>query len=361
MSRRERDSDSRRHRSGFDRETSPKRSRRDGKPETERVTTDSNLDQKNRRRLQDALPLETPSGPDSAKVESGGLSKETDQKPNGNGEGTKHSSNPTEVPWSRSYFQVFLFEVTADMWFYGTCSRVLCHYLMDVKTRAVGTLSSEKLSLPVNVFQQHDERGNAGLAGRSFGRRTATEHRFRDSKDDRGERTENKAAAYDSRQRDEKPRGKGDNKSVWGHDSFLKMEVELPAPPVRKRPAFREKKMPMETDKATVETARSNHYHRPLPVGERREERDRNPRHIDRSDRQAAGNREVKKTDLASRERFGGGNYRGRERFSDRQSYRPSGTRGEKWKHDLFDDANRSPTTKNEEDQTAKIEALLAS
>lgn len=187
------------------------------------------------------------------------------------------------------------------------------------------------------------------------------EHRFRDSKDDRGERTENKAAAYDSRQRDEKPRGKGDNRSVWGHDSFLKMEAELPPPPVRKRPAFREKKIPMETDKATVEPARSNHSHRPLSVSERREERDRNPRHIDRSDRQAAGNREVKKSDLASRERFGGGNYRGRERFSDRQSYHPSGTRGEKWKHDLFDDSNRSPTTKNEEDQTAKIEALLAS
>ncbi|KAG5238707.1 hypothetical protein OIU76_015187 [Salix suchowensis] len=310
MSRRERDSDSRRHRSGFDREPSPKRSRRDGKPETERVTTDSNLDQKNRRRLQDALPLETPSGPASAKVESGGLSKEADKKQNGNGEASKHSSNPTEV--SRSYFQ-------------------------------------------------HDERDNAGQVGRSFGRRTATEHRFRDSKDDRGGRTDNKAAAYDSRQRDEKPRGKGDNKSVWGHDSFLKMEAELPPPPVRKRPAFREKKIPMETDKATVEPARTNHSHRPLSVSERREERDRNPRHIDRSDRQAAGNREVKKSDLASRERFGGGNYRGRERFSDRQSYHPSGTRGEKWKHDLFDDSNRSPTTKNEEDQTAKIEALLAS
>jgi hypothetical protein len=34
---------------------------------------------------------------------------------------------------------------------------------------------------------------------------------------------------------------------------------------------------------------------------------------------------------------------------------------GEKWKHDLFDDANKSPTTKNEEDQIAKIERLLAS
>ncbi|KAJ6906760.1 hypothetical protein NC652_024234 [Populus alba x Populus x berolinensis] len=197
MSRRERGSESRRHRSGFDRE-----------PRFMKwvfcFRTKHDLDQKNRRRLQDALPLETPSGPDSAKVESGGVSKETEQKPNEHGEGSKHSSKPTEVPWSR----------------------------------AVDTVSSEA---------KHDERGNAGQVGRSFGRRSATERRFRDSKDDRGERTENKAATYDSRQRDEKPRGKGDDKSVWGHDGFLKMEAE-PPPPVRKRPAFREKKIPVETD-----------------------------------------------------------------------------------------------------------------
>ena len=70
----------------------------------QRVTIDSNLDQKNWRRLQDALPLETPSGLDSAKVESGGVSKKTDKKPNDHGEGSKHSSKPTEVPWSRSFF-----------------------------------------------------------------------------------------------------------------------------------------------------------------------------------------------------------------------------------------------------------------
>jgi hypothetical protein len=42
-------------------------------------------------------------------VESGGVSKETDKKPNEHGEGSKHSSKPTEVPWSRSFFQVFSF------------------------------------------------------------------------------------------------------------------------------------------------------------------------------------------------------------------------------------------------------------
>ncbi|CAK7330147.1 unnamed protein product [Dovyalis caffra] len=316
MSRRERDSDSRRHRSGFDRESSPKRSRRDGKPETERVTADSNLDQKNRRRLQDALPLEAPSGLDSVKVGSGGVIKETDKKPDGYSEGSKHSSNPTEVPRSRSYFQ-------------------------------------------------HDERGNAAQVGRSFGQRAATERRFRDSKDYRDDRAVNKSATYDSQQRDKKPRGKGDDNSAWGHDGFLKMEAE-PPPPARKRPAFREKKIPVENEnpgKAAVESARSRHSDHPMSVSERREERDRNPRHIDRSERQAAGNRELQRVGLPSRERYGGGggNYRGRERFSERRGYHPSGTVGEKWKHDLFDDGNRSPTTKNDEDQIAKIEALLAS
>jgi hypothetical protein len=59
--------------------------------------------------LQDALPLETLSGSDFAKVKSGGLSKETDKKSNEHGEGSKHSSKPTEVPWSQSFFQVFSF------------------------------------------------------------------------------------------------------------------------------------------------------------------------------------------------------------------------------------------------------------
>ena len=63
------------------------------------------------------------------------------------------------------------------------------------------------------------------------------------------------------------------------------------------------------------------------------------------------------------RERCGSGgtNYKERERFSGRQGYHPGGTRAEKWKHDMFGEANRSPTTKNEEDQIAKVEALLAS
>lgn len=91
---------------------SPKRSRRDGKPETGRVVSNADVgdradqDEKQRRRLQDALPLDAPSAPDSSKIESGTVIKESDRKRNGHLEGTKHSSDPTEVPRSRSYFQV---------------------------------------------------------------------------------------------------------------------------------------------------------------------------------------------------------------------------------------------------------------
>lgn len=66
-----------------------------------------------------------------------------------------------------------------------------------------------------------------------------------------------------------------------------------------------------------------------------------------------------------SRERYTNGaaghNYRGRDRFGERQGYHSSGGRVEKWEHDLYHEANRSPTPKNEEDQIAKVETLLAS
>lgn len=88
---------------------SPKRSRRDGKPVAERVPSSNNLDNDHthRRRLQDAVPLEAPSVPYS-KGESGSLAKDSDKKPNGFHEQAKGSSDPTEAPRSRSFFQVFV-------------------------------------------------------------------------------------------------------------------------------------------------------------------------------------------------------------------------------------------------------------
>ncbi|KAK6253419.1 hypothetical protein QUC31_015139 [Theobroma cacao] len=329
MSRREgRHSDSKRHRSRFDREPSPKRSRRDGKPETGRVVSNADVgdradqDEKQRRRLQDALPLDAPSAPDSSKIESGTVIKESDRKRNGHLEGTKHSSDPTEVPRSRSYFQ-------------------------------------------------HDERGNAAQAGGSFGRRAATERGgWRDAKDQHNER---ETKTYEMRQRDEKPQAKGDANGDWRHDRFFEMEADPSPqhPPARKRPAFREKKIPAETqstDNTTKEPEKASHSGHPALGSERRVDRDRNPRLLDRWDRLTAGDqvsnrREAPGGGFSSHERHGGGggNFRGRDRFSGRQGYRSGVTRVEKWKHDLFEEANKSPPRKDEEDQIAKVESLLAS
>ncbi|KAH8506586.1 hypothetical protein H0E87_013408 [Populus deltoides] len=134
----------------------PKRSRRDEKPESERVTIDSNLDQKNRRRLQDALPLETLSGPDSAKVESGGVSKETDKKPNEHGEGSKHSSKPTEAPWSPSFFQEENPTHTND-----DGSRLAGNYQLEETCAQIGVCYGMLGNLPPRpeVIALYNERG----------------------------------------------------------------------------------------------------------------------------------------------------------------------------------------------------------
>ncbi|PON90545.1 Btz domain containing protein [Trema orientale] len=332
MSRREsRDSDSKQHRSRFDREPSPKRSRRDSKPAPERLRSSDNLDsrnqtdqdQKRHRRLQDGLPLETPLKTDP-KPERGDPSNDNDRKPDGQHEGTKLSSGPTEVPRSRSYFQ-------------------------------------------------HDERGNAARVGRSSGRGATGERGWwRDSRDQHNEKTENKKATNETWKRDD--RAKGDEKGNWRHDRFF--EIETDAPPARKRPAFREKKILVDSelaDRAATVTSKSSNLERPAEES-LKEERGRSARHLDRSEKPFAGDRapnrrEPPRGGFPSRERYrgggaggdGNGNYRRRDGFSGGHGFHASGTRVEKWKHDLYQEANRSPTPKNEEDQIAKVEALLAS
>ncbi|XP_022896162.1 uncharacterized protein LOC111410165 [Olea europaea var. sylvestris] len=313
MSRREdRNYDSKRHRSRFDREASPKRSRRDGKPATERLPSDTELhndhldrDQKLRRRLQDALPLEATSAQES-KVETQAVGKESENKTNGHYEGTKHS--PTKIPRSQSYFQ-------------------------------------------------HDDRRSAGQVGRSFIRRTDTEWR-KDPKEQYGDRMEKKAVGSDTQQKDEKPE---DNR-VWRHDGYFEMEAD-PKPPVRKRPSFREQKIPSVPEKTDKAIAKLQDQ----PVGnERQGVREHVSRNYDRPERSVVGEREAKRGEAgrgnSSRDRYGASSgYRGRDWLGGRQGYRPTGGRVEKWKHDLYEESNRSPTPKNEEDQIAKIEALLAS
>lgn len=190
---------------------------------------------------------------------------------------------------------------------------------------------------------------------------------WRDSRDQHDGRTENKAATNDTRQRDE--RAKGDKKGSWRHDGFFEMEADRP--PARKRPAFREKKIQVDsesTDKAATETVKSSHRDRSLEGSGKREERGRSGHHLDRPEKPFLGDkppnrREAQRVGFLSRERYGGGagNYNGRDRFNGKQGYRGNGPRVEKWTHDLYQEANRSPTPKNEEDQIAKVESLLAS
>ncbi|KAL8234672.1 hypothetical protein R6Q59_020772 [Mikania micrantha] len=272
MSRRE--SDSRHHRSRFDREPSPKRVKRDGRTATEQPTSNYNSteridrDKKHQRRLQDSVLLGSTSVTGS-KIENVTLSKESNKKNNGYREGTKHSSDNITAPRPRSHIQ-------------------------------------------------HDER--AGQVGRSFRHKETTEHDQWKEKTLKDEKTE--------------PNSK-----------------QLP----KKRPSFRETKLPVnESAPQATKT----------PANAEGSERGKQPP-VDRPDRWLAGGRdphrnETHRMKFQSRVRHGaGGSFRGRDGFN--QGQRQSGGRVEKWKHDLYDEANKSPNTKNEEDQIAKVEALLAS
>ncbi|XP_020210280.1 DEAD-box ATP-dependent RNA helicase 42 isoform X2 [Cajanus cajan] len=146
-----------------------------------------------------------------------------------------------------------------------------------------------------------------------------------------------------------------------------------PPPTLRKRRAFREKKIPVDSTNANppalvaVKSSQTDH----LPErNERKEERSSNPHHLDRPEKQITEDRALNKSEarrdgFSSRGRYGGSggisNYRGRDKFNGRQGYHPFKTRVEKWKHDLYQEVNKDPIPKNEDDQIAKLEALLAS
>ncbi|KAH7665332.1 hypothetical protein IHE45_13G027200 [Dioscorea alata] len=288
-----------------DRGPSPKKVRRDGKPATERIhASDSNLDTvgltdpdlKQHRRLKDPLPLED--------------------------------------------------------------------------------LATEKKAEP-EIMKKHDERGSAGHGGRSFIHKATDHGRWSERKEQPVERARDRTDTKDTQRKDEKAPSRGDDKSVWRHDGFYELETD--APPARKRPAFREQKMPVETEPAAAEMSKQpaldtgikeekGHYShgldkpgRPYPrVDERYAKRgdgsyyrEQRPGYQSRRDRYAGGGGGG----------GGGGGMRGRDRFNGRYAERrmqyPGDAQPEKWKHDLFDEANKSPAQKNEEEQIAKVEALL--
>ncbi|CAN0927143.1 hypothetical protein LINGRAHAP2_LOCUS35712, partial [Linum grandiflorum] len=323
----DRDGGSRHRRSGFDREPSPKRSRKDEKPEPEEV--------------QDAVPVAIESGRTESKLKSPDRKKESEKKSSEDRAEDVPRSDPAVLPRSRSNFQVLmasqsLFSLSYDILFDSFLLKEFLRVLTAVFIQCKQTFSS-------GLIQQecclHDDNRKAGQVGRGFDRRANNERGWRDSKDER-------------RERDRKSNTKGGDN--WRHDGFHKMNDEA-RPPVRRRPSFREQKIPLDsenTDKPAMESNRSSHIDRPVSGGDRRDGRDRYPQR----NRGAFLGRD--------REGHGGSNNMGRESFNGgRQSFNhpQSGRREEKWKHDLFEEATKSPTTKNDDDQIARVEALLAS
>ncbi|KAK1268320.1 hypothetical protein QJS04_geneDACA006271 [Acorus gramineus] len=328
MSRRDegRDTHSRRFHSRGVREPSPKRSRRDGKPERERTGSGSldyapeRIDPKHRRRLQDPTPLEEV--PSSAKIEPGTRTdpmterKNEDPPPDGpalDGVVQDTRLDPAQVPRSRSYFQ-------------------------------------------------HDERGGYEHGGRSFTRRAPAD-KVRDH-----------ASENDQPNAKERTQTHENDSSTWRHDGFYELESK---PPPSKKRSFREDKLPTESKPSVAvsepEAAKLTRNERPAYYNNTRDERradERRAHHQHMVDRyetpaEVRDGRSPRIAGFTPRERFGrGGGFRGSERFSrrygERSQFRSSGFQVDKWKHDLYDEANRSPTSKNEEDQIAKVEALLS-
>ncbi|GAB2268136.1 hypothetical protein Dimus_003115 [Dionaea muscipula] len=330
-----REPESRRHRSNSDRDPSPNRSRRNGKPAIEkspsRINPDAGCkdeDKKQRRRHADALPLESQPEPNSKVVERG-MGDESQRNNHGQGERARNSD--ATVPRSRSYFQ-------------------------------------------------HDERDHARQDGRSSRHRTSDRGWWRDFKDEnRNSKDEHgaphKSAVSDVQGRHDKSAAQGDDSQVWRHDKFFEAQADLP-PPAKKRRPFREEKLLTDSEltekvvgQPTTKASQTDH-----PAGEntrRGEKRGHNPQYADRNERDHAYRTDrslpnrgrVEKSGSPYKDRYtgGGGRYRGQDSYGGRQGYYPGAGNDKKWEHDLFHAANRSPTPKNEEDPVAKVEALLAS
>ncbi|XP_010247348.1 PREDICTED: uncharacterized protein LOC104590388 isoform X2 [Nelumbo nucifera] len=327
MSRQEsRENDTKRHHLKPDKESSPKRPRRDEKLASERTSSDRNLDirshtdwdQKRCRRLEDAIQLMSPLAP---KLKGGAADNEFDKKTNGLHDGMNCSFNPTEVPLPhpRSYFQ--------------------------------------------------NEHGSAGQGGQSFSCRQIAERGWwRDPKEQFSYREEDKAGQYDNPHKDKNIQAKGEDKSVWHHNGSLYPEPEAP-PQAKKRPTFREKKIPLDSRSGGITPANPVKPSNPEQRGDDKGRIGHRSHVADRHQKPFTGGKalpykgEVQKSGLPPREKFNScSGFRRTDRFSgrhgERNQYRHNTSRMEKWKHDLFDEANRSPTPKNEE-QIAEVEALL--
>ncbi|KAK7366484.1 hypothetical protein VNO80_08475 [Phaseolus coccineus] len=216
---------------------------------------------------------------------------------------------------------------------------------------------------------QHEKRGSTGQVCQSSGQRKASERGWwKDSTKQLKERAE---TSHRREQRDDKSQAKPDDNTFQRRDGFSERKDDPPSTS-RKRPAFRKKRIPVESGDANLAAAMavksSDIDHPPGRNDRKKEERSSNPHHLDRPDKPFADDRApykvgARRDGFPSRgRRYGGSDsYRGRDKFNGRQGYRLDKIQTEKWKHDLYQEVTKDPIPQNEDDQIAKLEALLAS
>jgi hypothetical protein len=187
------------------------------------------------------------------------------------------------------------------------------------------------------------------------------------------DRDKHKSEGHGLQEKVEQGQPQNDVDSTWKHDGFFKLEEE--APVAKRRPGFKERGMPLEGQGSAVTEpdARSRKPdQRGLTSGMGEERRNYHSREFARpddrgarwgfSDYRSAGQR----NGYDSRGRgFAGRGGRGRDRFDYQYGGRnnmheAAGEQTEKWKHDLYDQKDDTPAPMTEEEQIAKVEALLA-
>ncbi|KAM0851052.1 hypothetical protein ACQ4PT_052668 [Festuca glaucescens] len=224
---------------------------------------------------------------------------------------------------------------------------------------------------PRSSFFQHDERDSAGHGGRRYGRQDYGRHWGQNEHLD--DRDKHKSEGHGLQEKVEQAQPQNDVDSTWKHDGFFKLEEE--APVAKRRLGFKEMGMPLEEQGSAVTEpdARSRKPdQRGLTSGMGEERRNYHSREFVRpddrgarggfSDYRSAGQRNGYDSRGRSFAGRGGG---GRDRFDYQYGGRnnmheAAGEQTEKWKHDLYDQTDNTPGPMTEEEQIAKVEALLA-
>ncbi|KAM3230334.1 hypothetical protein ACQJBY_060869 [Aegilops geniculata] len=226
---------------------------------------------------------------------------------------------------------------------------------------------------PRSSFFQHDERERAGQGGRHYGRQDYG--RQRDQNEHLDDRDRHKSEGHGLQEKFGQPQQHSDVDSTWKHDGFFKLQED--APVAKRRPGFKEMRMPLEGQESAPAVTEPNSRSR-IPdqpgwtSGMGEESRNYHSREFIRpddrdtrrgfSDYRGAGQR----NGYDPRGRFAGRGGRGRDRFDYQYGGRSNmheeagDHQTEKWKHDLYDETNSTPAPMTEEEQIAKVEALLA-